>query len=104
MLAIALYFAFYILPLVLLLIGCIKKIKWMLQFNVLCLAMAILFWISFMIGFFGFGIHFDVGPLMGCIFSGLVGVSLAFGAMRDIYGAMKEIERETRTYEFHPAE
>ena len=104
MLVIAVYFALYTCPFVLLLIGSVKKIKWMLQLNIVFLALAILFWIGFMIGFFGFGIHFDVGPLIGCIFAGLVGVSIAFGAIRDVYKAIKEIEREKRTYEFQPAQ
>ena len=104
MLVIAVYFAFYTCPFVLLLIGSIKKIKWMLQLNIVFLALAILFWIGFMIGFFGFGIHFDVGPLIGCIFAGLVGVSIAFGAIRDVYKAIQEIEREKRTYEFRPTQ
>ena len=76
MLVIAVYLALYTCPFVLLLIGSVKKIKWMLQLNIVFLALAILFWIGFMIGFFGFGIHFDVGPLIGCIFAGLVGVQL----------------------------
>ena len=94
MLSIAIYFGFYTIPFTILLIGAIRKIKWMIKINIIFLALAILFWIGFMIGFFGFGIHFDIGPLIGCILAGLFGIAIAFGAMRDIYRALQEIDRE----------
>ena len=94
MLALAIFYGFYTIPFIILLIGTIKKIKWMLKLNIAFIAMAILFLIGFIINFFGFGIHFETGPLIGCILCGLFGISIAFGAIRDIYKALQEIGRE----------
>ena len=92
MLSLAICFGLYTIIFTILLIGVLRKIKWILHMSVVFLALAILFLIGFMIGFFGFGIHYETGQLIGWILSGLFGVCIAFGAMRDIHKAIKEIE------------